>query len=86
MTTYGYARVSTDGQTLDAQLHQLRVAGAEKVFSEAVSPPVFGRDGGSKVAWLDISLIKAGIVGRSTLLVRAEEHHVFRTAGTRKDL
>jgi hypothetical protein len=38
MTTYGYARVSTDGQTLDAQLHQLRVAGAEKVFSEAVSP------------------------------------------------
>jgi nucleotidyltransferase/DNA polymerase involved in DNA repair len=37
MTPYGYARVSTDGQTLDAQLHQLRVAGAEKVFSEKVS-------------------------------------------------
>jgi hypothetical protein len=38
MTAYGYARVSTDGQTLDAQLHQLRVAGAEKVFSEEMSP------------------------------------------------
>jgi DNA invertase Pin-like site-specific DNA recombinase len=37
VTIYGYARVSTDGQTLDAQLHQLRQAGAEKVFSEKVS-------------------------------------------------
>ena len=33
----GYARVSTDGQTLDAQLAALRVAGAEKVFAEKVS-------------------------------------------------
>jgi DNA invertase Pin-like site-specific DNA recombinase len=37
MTIYGYARVSTDGQTLDAQLHQLQQAGADKVFSEKVS-------------------------------------------------
>jgi DNA invertase Pin-like site-specific DNA recombinase len=28
---YGYARVSTDGQSLDAQVKQLRAAGAEKV-------------------------------------------------------
>jgi DNA invertase Pin-like site-specific DNA recombinase len=28
---YGYARVSTDGQSLDAQVKQLRTAGAEKV-------------------------------------------------------
>lgn len=34
---YGYARVSTDGQTLDAQVAQLRGAGAERVFQEKVS-------------------------------------------------
>src|SRR5262249_55404862 len=31
------ARVSTDGQTLDAQLASLKLAGAEKVYSEKVS-------------------------------------------------
>ena len=36
MPNYGYARVSTDGQTLDAQIAQLRAAGAEKVFREKV--------------------------------------------------
>jgi DNA invertase Pin-like site-specific DNA recombinase len=33
----GYARVSTDGQTLDAQHSALKLAGAEKVFAEKVS-------------------------------------------------
>jgi len=37
MTTYGYARVSTDGQSLDAQVKQLRAAGAEKVFLETAN-------------------------------------------------
>ena len=33
----GYARVSTDGQTLDAQEAALRNAGAERIFAEKVS-------------------------------------------------
>jgi DNA invertase Pin-like site-specific DNA recombinase len=34
---YGYARVSTDGQSVDAQVKQLREAGAEKIFRETAS-------------------------------------------------
>ena len=34
---YGYARVSTDGQSVDAQVKQLRAAGAETVFRETAS-------------------------------------------------
>jgi DNA invertase Pin-like site-specific DNA recombinase len=37
MTIYGYARVSTDGQTLDVQIDQLQAAGATKVFREKQS-------------------------------------------------
>ena len=37
MTIYGYARVSTDGQTLDAQLATLAAAGAAPVFHETAS-------------------------------------------------
>jgi DNA invertase Pin-like site-specific DNA recombinase len=37
MTVYGYARVSTDGQSLAAQQAQLTAAGVERVFSEKVS-------------------------------------------------
>jgi DNA invertase Pin-like site-specific DNA recombinase len=39
----GYARVSTDGQTLDAQQAALAAAGAEKVFAEKVSGAVTDR-------------------------------------------
>ena len=34
---YGYARVSTDGESVDAQVKQLRAAGAETVFRETAS-------------------------------------------------
>jgi len=34
---YGYARVSTDGQSIEAQITALTAAGAEKVFREVAS-------------------------------------------------
>src|SRR6516164_6306778 len=39
----GYARVSTDGQSVAAQVDQLTEAGAEKVFREKVSGAVTHR-------------------------------------------
>lgn len=48
MTTIGYARVSTDGQTLDAQQAALREAGCEKVFAEKVSGAKTDRAGLTK--------------------------------------
>src|SRR2546423_2866754 len=37
MTVYGYGRVSTDGQSLSAQLAELKAAKCAKVFQEKVS-------------------------------------------------
>ena len=44
----GYARVSTDGQTLDAQQAALAAAGAEKVFAEKVGGAVTDRKAPAK--------------------------------------
>lgn len=40
---YGYARVSTDGQSVAAQVDQLSQAGAEKIFREKISGAVTHR-------------------------------------------
>jgi DNA invertase Pin-like site-specific DNA recombinase len=40
---YGYARVSTDGQSIAAQVDELTRAGAEKVFKEKISGAVTHR-------------------------------------------
>jgi DNA invertase Pin-like site-specific DNA recombinase len=37
MSVYGYARVSTDGQSLSAQLSELKAANCEKVYREKIS-------------------------------------------------
>jgi DNA invertase Pin-like site-specific DNA recombinase len=34
---HAYARVSTDGQSVDAQVRQLKAVGAEKVWRETAS-------------------------------------------------
>src|SRR2546429_1286672 len=41
---YGYARVATDGQSVDAQVRQLTRAGCKKVFREVASGAKTDRD------------------------------------------
>jgi DNA invertase Pin-like site-specific DNA recombinase len=61
MTTIGYARVSTDGQGLDAQNAALREAGCERVFAEKVS--------GAKTDRAQLARALASLASGDTLVV-----------------
>jgi DNA invertase Pin-like site-specific DNA recombinase len=65
-----YARVSTDGQTLDAQQAALKAAGAERVYSEKISGVVTDRKALAKA----LAALQAGdtlIVTRLDRLARS---------------
>ena len=63
---YGYARVSTDGQSVDAQVRQLRAAGCEKIFRETASGAKTNRAELRKV----LAILDAGDVLKVTRLDR----------------
>src|SRR5262245_45433738 len=62
----GYARVSTDGQSLEAQQASLKAAGADRVFAEKVSGVVTDRKALGKA----IASLQAGDVLLVTRLDR----------------
>jgi Resolvase, N terminal domain len=55
---YGYARVSTDGQTLDAQHDALKTAGAGRVFAEKISGAKTPRQERASGHWLILGQIQ----------------------------
>ena len=63
MTIYGYARVSTDGQTLDAQVSALTAAGAVPVFRETA--------GGAKTDRRELAKASAPLTLATPCLSRA---------------
>ena len=80
---YGYARVSTDGQTVDAQKQQLTEIGCDKVFTEVASGAKTDRAQLAKV----IGLLKEGdtlIVTRLDRLARSTRD-LLNTLGTIAD-
>jgi DNA invertase Pin-like site-specific DNA recombinase len=62
----GYARVSTDGQSLEAQQASLKAAGAEKIFAEKISGAVTDRKALAKA----IAALSAGDILLVTRLDR----------------
>jgi DNA invertase Pin-like site-specific DNA recombinase len=73
MPAFGYARVSTDGQTLDAQVAQLGAAGAAKVFKEKVS--------GAKGDRIHLKKAIAALAEGDTLLVTRLDRLARSTQG-----
>jgi DNA invertase Pin-like site-specific DNA recombinase len=86
---YGYARVSTDGQTLDAQREALTAAGATRIFQEKVSGvAVDRRELGRLLASLEVGdtllVTRLDRLARSTLeLLRILERVAEAGAGFR---
>jgi DNA invertase Pin-like site-specific DNA recombinase len=56
----GYVRVSTDGQTLDAQQCALTSAGAQQVFAEKISGAVTDRRQLARAIALNLPRINGG--------------------------
>ena len=77
---YGYARVSTDGRSTDAQVHQLTKAGCKKVFREVGSGAKADR---AQLRRL-LTLLDAGDVVKVTRLDRLgrSTHDLLNTLGT----
>jgi len=68
MTTYGYARVSTNGQDLAAQEAELMAAGCAKVFKEKVS--------GAKTDRAELAELLHKIESGDVLVVTRLDRHV----------
>ena len=82
MTTYGYARVSTNGQDLAAQEAELMAAGCAKVFKEKVSGAKADRAELAKV----IGRLKPGdvlVVTRLDIALTLAERDVGRIEGAK---
>ena len=78
MPIYGYARVSTDGQTLDAQRAALSAAGAEKIFQETASGAKTDRRELSKALKVLNLVIEFAILAMClVILVMAEPKYCF---------
>lgn len=63
---YGYARVSTDGQSVDAQVRQLTKAGCAKVFREVAS--------GAKTDRAQLKKVLAQLDAGDVLIVTRLDH------------
>jgi DNA invertase Pin-like site-specific DNA recombinase len=61
MTTIGYARISTDGQTLDSRIATLKAAGAARIYRETAS--------GAKAERKELARALKTIAAGDTLLV-----------------
>jgi DNA invertase Pin-like site-specific DNA recombinase len=61
MPLVGYARVSTEGQTLDAQIAQLRAAGCKRIFREKAS--------GTRLGRAELTRLIGGLAGGDVVVV-----------------